>query len=151
MSDAVSRKLEEASQFPHYSVLSLLLNFREIILCRQKMLLLELTKLLKLTTFLLQAQSNLPRNCWNILINDCYRVTIICFIIKNPPKLHSTSKIQPTTSPTFVFSVSANVRKKWGYERKLLTVVLVVVHRVFCSHFIISLKRYDMVATTFST
>jgi hypothetical protein len=58
----------------------------------------------------------------------------------NHLKSPGTSKIQPTTSPTFVFSVSANVRKKWGYERKLLTVVLVVVHRVFCSHFIISLK-----------
>jgi hypothetical protein len=49
--------------------------------------------------------------------------TIIYFKIKNPPTLHSTSKIQPTTSPTFVFSVFASVRKKWGYERKLLTVV----------------------------
>jgi hypothetical protein len=29
------------------------------------------------------------------------------------------------------------------------TVVLVVVHRVFYSHFIISLKRYDMVVPTF--
>jgi hypothetical protein len=58
-------------------------------------------------------------------------VFIICFKIKNPPTLHSTSKIQPTTSPTFVFSASANVRKKWGYERKLLTDVLVVVHRIF--------------------
>jgi hypothetical protein len=61
--------------------------------------------------------------------------------------VHSTSKIQPTTSPNFVFSVSASVRKKWGYERK--TVVLVVVHRVFYSHFIISLKKYDTVAKTF--
>jgi hypothetical protein len=53
-------------------------------------------------------------------------------------------------SPTFVFSVSASVRKKCGYERKLLeTFVLVVVHRVFYSHFIISLKKYDMVAKTF--
>jgi hypothetical protein len=46
-------------------------------------------------------------------------------IIKNPPTLHSTSKIQPTTSPTFVFSVFESVRKTWGYEIKLLTVVLV--------------------------
>jgi hypothetical protein len=30
-------------------------------------------------------------------------------------------------------------------------VVLVVVHGVFHSHFIISLKKYDMVATTFCT
>jgi hypothetical protein len=45
---------------------------------------------------------------------------IIYFKIKNPPTVHSTSKIHPTTSPTFVFSVSASVRKKWGYERKLL-------------------------------
>jgi hypothetical protein len=57
--------------------------------------------------------------------------SIICFKIKNPPTLHSTSKIQPTTSPTFVFSVFESVRKSWGYEIKLLTVVLVVVHRVF--------------------
>jgi hypothetical protein len=61
--------------------------------------------------------------------------TIICFKIKNPPTLHSTSKIQPTTSPTFVFSVFASVRKKWGYERKLLTVILVVIHRVFLFSF----------------
>jgi hypothetical protein len=73
----------------------------------------------------------------------------ICFKIKNSPTLHSTSKIQPTTSPTFVFNVSVCVRKKWGYERKLLTVGLVVVHRVFYSHFIISLKTCDIVATTF--
>jgi hypothetical protein len=31
----------------------------------------------------------------------------------------------------------------------MLTVVLVVVHRVFYSHFITSLKRYDLVVTTF--
>jgi hypothetical protein len=55
--------------------------------------------------------------------------------MKNLPTLHSTSKIQPTTSLTFVFNVSANVRKKWGYERKLLTVVLVVVHRVLLFSF----------------
>jgi hypothetical protein len=48
-----------------------------------------------------------------------------------------------------VFSVSASVRKKCGYEKKLWTVVLIVVHRVFYSHFIISLKRYDMVVSTF--
>jgi hypothetical protein len=47
-------------------------------------------------------------------------VPIICFKIKNPPTVHSTSKIRPTTSPTFVFSVSASVRIKWSYERKLL-------------------------------
>jgi preprotein translocase subunit SecE len=35
----------------------------------------------------------------------------------------------------FCFLVSANVRKKWGNERKLLTVVLVVVHRVFLFSF----------------
>jgi hypothetical protein len=56
---------------------------------------------------------------------------IICFKIKNPPTLHSTSKIQPTTSPTFVFSVFESVRKTWGYEIKLLTALLGVVHRVF--------------------
>jgi hypothetical protein len=36
---------------------------------------------------------------------------IICFKIKNPLTLHSTSKIQPTTSPTFVFNVSPRVGK----------------------------------------
>jgi hypothetical protein len=51
--------------------------------------------------------------------------------------------------PTFAFSVSASVRKKWGYEKKLLTVVLIVVHHVFYSDFIIALKRYDMLVTTF--
>jgi hypothetical protein len=80
-----------------------------------------------------------------VKINHC----IICFKMKNPPTLHSSSKIQPTTSPTFVFSVSASVRKKWGYEKKLLTVVLMIVHRVFYFDFIISLKRYDLVVTTF--
>jgi hypothetical protein len=88
--------------------------------------------------------STLPGRIWNHPI-----LAIICFKIKNPPTLHSTSKIQPTTSPTFVFSVFASVRKKCGYEKKLLTFVLIVVHRVFYSHFIISLKRYDMVVTTF--
>jgi hypothetical protein len=53
-------------------------------------------------------------------------ITIICFKIKNPPTLHSTSKIQPTTSRTFVFSAFGSVRKTWGYEIKLLTVVLVL-------------------------
>jgi hypothetical protein len=53
-----------------------------------------------------------------------WRPDIICFKIKNPPTLHSTSKIQPTTSPTFVFGVFASVGKKWGYEGGLLTVVL---------------------------
>jgi hypothetical protein len=76
-------------------------------------------------------------------------IFIICFKIKNPPTLHSTLKIQPTTSPTFVFSVSASVRKRWVTKENCWTVVLVVLHRVFYSHFIISLKRYDMVATTF--
>jgi hypothetical protein len=60
--------------------------------------------------------------------NSVNFMNIICFKIKNPPTLHSTSKIQPTTSPTFVFCV--------------LTVALGVVHphRVFYSHFIILLK-----------
>jgi hypothetical protein len=71
---------------------------------------------------------------------------IICFKIKNPPTVHSTSKIQPITSPTFVFSVS---EKSGVMKENCWTVVLVVVHRVFYSHFIISLKKYDMVAKTF--
>jgi hypothetical protein len=53
--------------------------------------------------------------------------SIICFKIKNPSTLHLPQKYKPT----FVFSVSVSIRKKWGYERKLLTVVFVVVYRVF--------------------
>jgi hypothetical protein len=42
------------------------------------------------------------------------------------------------------------VSEKSGVMREnCWTVVLVVVHRVFYSHFIISLKKYDMVAKTF--
>jgi hypothetical protein len=47
---------------------------------------------------------------------------------KNPTggvSIEMAEPIQPTSS-TFVFSVFANVGKKWGYERKLLTAVLVV-------------------------
>jgi hypothetical protein len=54
--------------------------------------------------------SNSNMTSSKVKINHC----IISFKIKNP----LTSKIQPTTSPTFVFSVSASVRKKWGYEKK---------------------------------
>jgi hypothetical protein len=70
--------------------------------------------------------------------------------MKNPPTVRSTSKIHPTTSPTFVFSVSVSVRKKWGYERKLLDSHFGrSLSCFFYSHFIISLKKYDMVAETF--
>jgi hypothetical protein len=82
------------------------------------------------------------------LIKHVYS-TIICFKIKNPPTVHSTSKIQPTTSPT-LFLVYLKVSEKSGVTKEnCWTVVLVVVHRVFHSHFIISLKKYDMVAKTF--
>jgi hypothetical protein len=83
------------------------------------------------------------------LCNVIQHDDIICFKIKNPPTVHSTSKIQPTTSPTFVLSVPASVRKSGVMKENCWTVVLVVVHRVFYSHFIISLKKYDMVAKTF--
>jgi hypothetical protein len=64
--------------------------------------------------------------------------------------VHSTSTIHPTTSPTFVFSVSVSVRKKWGYERKLLDSRFGRSSSCFFySHFIISLQKYDMVAKTF--
>jgi hypothetical protein len=63
--------------------------------------------------------------------------------------VHSTWKIQPTTSPTFVFSVLQVSAKSRVMKENCCTVVLVVVHRVFYSHFIILLKKYDMVATTF--
>jgi hypothetical protein len=63
--------------------------------------------------------------------------------------VHSTWKIQPTTSPTFVFSVLQVSEKSKVMKENRCTVVLVVVHRVFYSHFIISIKKYDMVATTF--
>jgi hypothetical protein len=61
---------------------------------------------------------------WKSLKIQLNFMNIICCNTKNPPTLHSSSKIQPTTSPTFVFSVSACLRKKWGYERKLLIVGL---------------------------
>jgi hypothetical protein len=63
--------------------------------------------------------------------------------------MHSTLKIQPTTAPTFVFSVSASVRKKWGYKRKLLDNRFGRSSSCFYSHFIISLEKYDMIAKTF--
>jgi hypothetical protein len=71
------------------------------------------------------------------------KLPIICFKIKNPPTLYSTLKIQPTTSPIFVFSVSASARKKWGYERKLLDSRFGRSSSCFFILFIISLKRYD--------
>jgi hypothetical protein len=74
---------------------------------------------------------------------------IICFKIKNPPTVHSTWKIQQTTSPTFVFSVLQVSEKSRVTKENCCTVVLLVIHRVFYSHFIISLKKYDMVSTTF--
>jgi hypothetical protein len=57
--------------------------------------------------------------------------------------MHSTLKIQPTTSPTFVFNVSASVRNEWSYERKLLDSRFGRNSSCFYSHFIISLKKYD--------
>jgi hypothetical protein len=54
-------------------------------------------------------------------------------------------KIQPTTSPTFVFNVSASVRNEWSYERKLLDSRFGRNSSCFYSHFIISLKKYDMI------
>jgi hypothetical protein len=46
--------------------------------------------------------------------------------------------------------VCLQVSEKSGVMKEnCWTVVLVVVHRVFHSHFIISLKKYDMVAKTF--
>jgi hypothetical protein len=46
--------------------------------------------------------------------------------------------------------VCLQVSEKSGVMKEnCWTVVLVVVHRVFYSHFIISLKKYDMVARTF--
>jgi hypothetical protein len=49
-----------------------------------------------------------------------------------------------------LFLVCLQVSKKSGVMREnCWTVVLVVVHRVSYSHFIISLKKYDMLAKTF--
>jgi hypothetical protein len=41
------------------------------------------------------------------------------------------------------------LEKSGVMKKKLLTVVLMIVHRVFYFDFIISLKRYDLVVTTF--
>jgi hypothetical protein len=50
----------------------------------------------------------------------------------------------------FLFLVCLQVSEKSGVMKdNCWRVVLVVVYRVFYSHFIISLKRDDMVATTF--
>jgi hypothetical protein len=76
---------------------------------------------------------------------------IICFKIKNPPTVHSTSRIQPTTSTTFVFSVSASVRKKWGYERKLLDSRFGRSSSWFYFHFIISLKKLKLFLLLYSS
>jgi hypothetical protein len=54
----------------------------------------------------------------------------ICFKIKNPPTLHSTSKIHRQPSPTFVFSVF-QVSEKSGVMKENLTAVLVIAHRAF--------------------
>jgi hypothetical protein len=49
-----------------------------------------------------------------------------------------------------LFLVCLQVSEKSGVMKEnCWTAVLVVVHRVFYSHFIISLKKYDMVAKTF--
>jgi hypothetical protein len=52
-------------------------------------------------------------------------------ISKSKIHQHSALKIQPTTSPTFVFSVFASVGKSGIMKENCSTVVLVVVHRVF--------------------
>jgi hypothetical protein len=93
-------------------------------------------------------QTNQPKHIKPFLLRITY-LPIICFKIKNPPTVHSTSKIQPTTSPTFVFSVLQVSEKSGVMKENCCKVILVVVHRVFYSHFIISLKKYDMVSTTF--
>jgi hypothetical protein len=49
-----------------------------------------------------------------------------------------------------LFLVCLQLSEKSGVMKEnCWTIVLVVVHRVFYSHFIISLKKYDMVAKTF--
>jgi hypothetical protein len=87
-------------------------------------------------TFKKNCQINLSLTLTNILTiqwSHLHRLNFKCplylstdrtyNLFQNHKTLHFTSKIQPTTSTTFVFSVFASVRKKWGYERKLLTVV----------------------------
>jgi hypothetical protein len=72
-------------------------------------------------------------------------------LFQNQKSTNTAFYLENTTDnlANFCFECVCKCRKKWGYERKLLTVVLVLVHRVFYSHCIISLKRYDMVATIF--
>jgi hypothetical protein len=49
-----------------------------------------------------------------------------------------------------LFLVCLQLSEKSGVMKEnCWTIVLVVVHRVFYSHFIISFKKYDMVAETF--
>jgi hypothetical protein len=65
--------------------------------------------------------------------------------MKNPlPRKYNRQRRQ------LLFLMYLQVSEKSGVmKKKLLTVVLIVVHRVFYFHFMISLKRYDMVVTTF--
>jgi hypothetical protein len=76
------------------------------------------------------------------------KTTIICFKIKNPPTVHLPRKYNRQRR-RLLFLVSASVRKKWGYERKLLDSRFGCSSSCFYSHYIISLKKYDMVSTTF--
>jgi hypothetical protein len=58
--------------------------------------------------------------------------SIICFKIKNPPTLHLPRKYNRQRRQLLCLAcLHVSIRKKSGYERKLLTVVFVVVYRVF--------------------
>jgi hypothetical protein len=72
-------------------------------------------------------------------------------LFQNQKSTNSAFYLENTTDNVadFCFSVSATVRKKCGYERKLLDSRFGRSSSCFFSHFIISLKKYDMVAKTF--
>jgi hypothetical protein len=70
-----------------------------------------------------------------------FRAISLIFIV---PRKYNRQRRQ------LLFLVCLQVSEKSGVMKEnCWTVVLVVVDRVFYSHFIISLKKYDMVAKTF--
>jgi hypothetical protein len=72
-------------------------------------------------------------------------------LFQNQKSINSAFYLENTTDNVayFCFLMCLQVSEKRGVMKEnCWTVVLVVVHRVFYSHFIISLKKYDMVAKT---
>jgi hypothetical protein len=79
-------------------------------------------------------------------------IMLLYNLFQNQKSINSAFYLENTTDNVayFCFLMCLQVSEKRGVMKEnCWTVVLVVVHRVFYSHFIISLKKYDMVAKTF--